>query len=534
MINIIQAMGDADFFGNLFKDLGTWTAWQAFLKALFGLEMNEKEMEFFRECTELEKPSDERIREAWILVGRRGGKSAIAALIAVWQACLHDWSEYLRPGERPYIFVVSVTKFQARIVKDYIIGILESKPLMRKMIAVNRQFEIDLTNGVTISCLPCTYRAIRGKTVVCAVLEEVCFWRWEEESAVQDKEVVRALRPSMQNIPESLLIAISTPYVAQGIMAESFNDYYGKRGSALCWKAPTRVMNPTYPKAEIEREYEKDPESAASEYGAEWRSDTSGAIPPEAVDAAVVPNRFGLEPMAGMDYMGAIDPSGGRRDSFTMSVVHREDGKIVVDAMKETRPPFRPETVVAEYSKDFEGYKITEIQSDRYAGEWVTSAFADHGIIVEPARMTKSEFYLEMLPLLINGSVELLDIPRLKGQFKSLQRRPRAGGKDMIDNFVQGGHDDCANVCSIACVMAAEKGRVSVGRIFLPTQKRKKASKTKKAEEEKRPLRDFGEMIAPDASKVEKGFLAGVKKTKPERKRKERRGGRGVIFIPGG
>jgi len=532
-MNIIQAMQRPEFFGGLFKDLDTWTAWQAFLKALFGLEMNGEELEYFQKCTQLEKPSDEKIREAWVLVGRRGGKSAIAALIAVWLACYKDWTPYMRPGERPYIFVVSVTKFQARIVKDYIVGVLESEPDMNDMIDVNRQFEIDLTNGVTISCLPCTYRAIRGKTVVCAVLEEVCFWRWEEESAIQDKEVVRALRPSMANIADSLLIAISTPYVAQGIMAESFNDHYGKGGSVLCWKAPTRVMNPTYPKAEIEREYEKDPESAASEYGAEWRSDTSGAIPPEAVDAAAVPNRFGLEPMADVDYLGAIDPSGGRRDSFTMSIVHREDGKIVVDAVKETRPPFRPETVVEDYAKTFKEYRITEIQSDRYAGEWVTSAFAGQGIVVEPAGMTKSEFYMEMIPLLINGSVELLDIARLKGQFKSLQRRPRAGGKDMIDNFVQGGHDDCANVCAIACVMAAQKGRVTVGRIFLPGRKRKAKKAVKKEKVEKSP-RDFGEMIAPDASRMEKGFLAGVSKRKPERKRKERRGGRGVIFIPGG
>ena len=509
-MNIIQAMERPGFFDHLFRDQRTWLAWKAFLKALFGLKMSEEELECFRGCTELDTPFDGRMREAWVLVGRRGGKSSIAALIAVWLACYKDWSEYLRPGERPYVFVISVTKFQARIVKDYVLGILESEPDMQRMISVNRQFEIDLTNGVTISCLPCTYRAIRGKTVVCGVLEEVCFWRWEEESAVQDKEVVRALRPSMSNIPESLLIAISTPYVAQGVMAESFNDYYGRRGPSLCWKASTLTMNPTYPKEEIEKEYEKDPESAASEYGAEWRSDISGAIPPEIVDAAIVPNRFELESLGGIDYIGAIDPSGGRRDSFTMGIVHREERKLVVDVMREARPPFRPESVVEEFSDVFKKYRVQEIQSDRYAGEWVTASFRDCGIRVKPAKMTKSEFYLEVMPLLNNGSIELLDSKRLAGQFKALQRRSRSGGKDLIDNFLQGGHDDCANVCAIACVSAAGRGEEEPARAYHLGMGRKPAKEEDKkiSESLRRDIKEKALSMIEDRGYASLGILA--------------------------
>lgn len=533
MTDVIKAMEDPRLFGDTFKNKESWEPWKAFLKAMFNLRMTKAELDLFRQCTDMKQPSDEKIREAWVIVGRRGGKSSIAALLAVWLACFKDWTPYVRPGERPYIFVIS-TKLQAQTVKDYVLGMLESKPYLSKKIEIDRQFEIDLKNHVRISCQPCSYRALRGKTVVCAILEEVCYWRWEEEAAVQDKEVVRALRPSMKNIKESLLIAISTPYVAQGIMAESFNENYGKPSSTLCWKAPTRTMNPSYPQEEIDKEYERDPESAASEFGAEWRSDAAGAVPPEVVDAVAVPKRFELPYQSKNKYVGAVDPSGGRRDSFTMSIAHSEDGKVVMDVLKETRPGFRPETVVEEYAKVFKDYDISEIQSDRYAGEWVVSAFADHGIIVESAKMTKSEFYLETIPLLINGSVELLDIPRLKSQFKSLERRTRAGGRDIVDNFIKGGHDDCANVCSIACTMIAQKSAITKGKIFLPNRKRKKAKKIVKTEKMEKPPKDFGEMIAPDVSRLQKGFLAGVEKPRPERKKKKRHGGRGVIFIPGG
>lgn len=493
-MNIIECMESEKMFGPLFKDQGSWLPWKAFLKALFGMKMRKEELSIFKECTGCARTQKKAPREAWVLVGRRGGKSSMAALIAVWLACFKDWSKFLAPGERPYIFIVSVTKFQARIVKDYVLGILESQEFLRRMIVVNRQFEIDLkteTNEITISCLPCTYRAIRGKTVVCAILEEVCFWRWTEESAVQDKEVIRALRPSMINVPESLLIAISTPYIAQGVMAEAFNEHYGNEDEVLCWKAPTWTMNPTCDREEIEKEYEKDTESAAAEYGAEWRSDLSGAIPPEVVDAATVPKRFELETRAGVRYSGAIDPSGGRRDSFTMVIVHREERKVVVDVLHEARPPFRPETVVEEFSALFKAYHIHEVQSDRYAGEWVTSSFRDHGVRVTPAKMTKSEFYLEVMPMLNNGRVELLDSPRLRGQLKALQRRPRAGGKDMIDNFTKGGHDDCANVCAIACVSAAGGGEdepvrvhhLGMGRKLAPEDKEISESLTREIKE---------------------------------------------------
>jgi hypothetical protein len=36
----------------------------------------------------------------WLVVGRRGGKSLILALTAVFLACFIDWLPYLAPGER--------------------------------------------------------------------------------------------------------------------------------------------------------------------------------------------------------------------------------------------------------------------------------------------------------------------------------------------------------------------------------------------------------------------------------------------------
>jgi len=45
-------------------------------------------------------------REAWLPVGRRGGKSRFAAL-AVFMACFRDYRPHLKPGEHAIVMVLA-------------------------------------------------------------------------------------------------------------------------------------------------------------------------------------------------------------------------------------------------------------------------------------------------------------------------------------------------------------------------------------------------------------------------------------------
>jgi hypothetical protein len=49
--------------------------------------MTEAEIEFFRTIAERDPPKT-RVREIWVVVGRRGGKDSIASLIAAYSAAL--------------------------------------------------------------------------------------------------------------------------------------------------------------------------------------------------------------------------------------------------------------------------------------------------------------------------------------------------------------------------------------------------------------------------------------------------------------
>jgi len=217
-------------------------------------------------------------------------------------------------------------------------------------------------------------------------------------------------------------------------------------------------MNPTIRHELIEKALAEDPQAARAEYEADWREDIAAFLPSEAVEAVVIPGRFELPKVAGLDYRAFIDPSGGRSDSFTLAIAHRDkDGKAVLDVLRERRPPFQPQGVVAEFSQLLKDYGLFSAQADAYAAEWVRESFMAHEISLEPSPMTASLLYQNFLPLVLNGTAELLDNRRLVAQLAGLERRTRAGGKDLVTHY-SGGHDDVANAAAGACVAVAGRG----------------------------------------------------------------------------
>jgi hypothetical protein len=150
--------------------------------------------------------------------------------------------------------------------------------------------------------------------------------------------------------------------------------------------------------------------------------------------------------MVGISYRAFVDPSGGSgQDSMTLAIGHRDrDGRGVLDAIRERRPPFSPEAVTDEFANLLKSYKVTEVVGDRFAGEWPRERLRLRGIIYEIAEHPKSQIYLEALPALNSGKVELLDHPRLAAQLCGLERRTARGGRDSIDH-APGAHDDVAN-----------------------------------------------------------------------------------------
>jgi hypothetical protein len=456
-VTILDALDDANLLGAAFPDAESWTAWRAFLAACFGLAMDAQGLVLYRTHTGRQTPPQKPAREAWLVVGRRGGKSRVAALVAVYLACFRSYADVLAPGERGTLPIIAADRRQARTVMRYIVGLIEGCPMLARMVANRTADSIELTNGVSIEVHTASFRSIRGYTVVAAVLDEIAFWR-TDDSANPDREIVAALRPAMSTVPGALLIGISSPYARRGVLWDMHRRHFGHDGDVLVWQAPTRAMNPTVDERVITEAYEADEASAAAEYGAEFRRDIESFIAREVIDSATVPGRVGLPPVRGVRYFGFVDPSGGGQDSFTLAVAHVEERQgqriAVLDYVSERRPPFSPEQVAAEYAEALKSYRVTTVQSDRYAGQWPVEVFARHGVTVEQSAAAKSDLYRELLPLLNSGRVELLDHPRLQMQLLGLERRTARGGRDSIDH-PPNGHDDVVNAAAGALVTAS-------------------------------------------------------------------------------
>jgi hypothetical protein len=423
----------------------SWRPWRCFLRALFGLPMDADELAIFQHHTERSTAPTEQFREAALIVGRRGGKSRVLALVAVFLACFRDYAPHLGVGEIATIAIIAANRMQARSIFRYVIGLLEAVPALSRMVKDSTSDQITLNNRVCIEIHTASFRVTRGYTLAAALCDETAYWR-DETSANPDMEIFRALRPGLASIPGSILLNASSPYRKSGVLHSAFAKHYGKDAArVLVWKATTLEMNSALDPRVVEEAYEDDPLSASAEYGAEFRGDINDFVSIEVVEACTVRGRMELLHITGPHYQAFVDPSGGSSDSMTVAIAHRgEDGIAVLDCIREFRPPFSPENVVVEIAALLKSYKVSRATGDRYAGEWPRERFRLSGIQYDISERPKSDIYRDSLPLLNSGKLELLDHKRLAAQLVGLERRTARSGRDSIDHG-PGAHDDLAN-----------------------------------------------------------------------------------------
>jgi hypothetical protein len=482
-MNILSAIADEQIFKPFLGDLESWKAWGTALRCLYGLSIkSEQARQLVLQCTGRNATDlpPHGFSTALFLIGRRSGKSRIAAVVGAFEALFGGHEGRLAKGETGIIPVISTTKYQASIVWKYLSAVF-SAPLLQQEVADIKESEktILLRNGIEIRILVGDWRTVRGPSVVCAIIDEVCFFGLTEESKVKnDTELVRALRPALLTT-KGKLIAISSKYAKKGW---AYGQWLRQHGSnkgvspsfkpawtTLVWDSPSKRMNPTLPQAEIDALYEEDPAAARSEFGGEWREDIQEFVPRSLVESLVVPGRKELLPRPSISYFGFSDVSGGRSDAAALCIAHKEHQKVVLDFLRIWKAPHNPHQVIAEQADELKRFNLCRVTGDNYSGEFAKQSFQACGIQFTKSDVPKSRLYLELLPRLCSSEIALLDSEVLIDQLANLERRTRSGGQDTVDH-PPGAHDDAANVCAGVAVCAC--GRVRrIGPLF-PTQPR--------------------------------------------------------------
>jgi hypothetical protein len=224
MTAIDEALRDPALLGAALGDWRSWTTWLAVLRAAFGLSLDAQQRQAFAQVAGDRSLPTRSVRELWAIVGRRAGKSRMAAAIAVYLACFIK--HRLAAGERGMVLVLAATTEQARVVFDYARAFLEESPILQQEILSCTRSEIRLRNGIVIAIHSNSFRHIRGRTLCACVFDEVAVWR-DESSASRDIEVFRSVKP-MLSTTKGMLVGISTGYRRVGLLYQKHRDHFGQ------------------------------------------------------------------------------------------------------------------------------------------------------------------------------------------------------------------------------------------------------------------------------------------------------------------
>jgi len=439
-------------------DADSFAAWRALLAgALDGVSSPT-----FTTLTGLDHAPSRRPRELWLAIGRRGGKDYVGIRVLAWLALLLEWP--LSIGEVGVVMLLAVDRAQARVAFTYLRGLLESDSVLLAEVANITADTIQLENGVEIQITTSDHAAVRGRTVLAALLDEFTFW-----PAEQALEVLRALRPAMATQPNAMLIIISTVYSQSGPLFEAYRRHYGHADPHVLFAlATSQQLNPTLPDAFIAAELARDPAAAAAEYLSQFRTDLAAFLDAALIDGCTRsgPRELPLalhSPTGGpVSHHVGLDVSGGRGDATSCAVARRVGDRVVVAAVRRWPSPHDPLTVAEQVAEFAKPYGCTSAIADQYAAEFATSTYRKAGVALVPAEVNRSEAYLHFLPLLASGRVELPPDPVLRAELLALERRTgRAGGRDVVDHPPHG-HDDVSNAVALACY-AASRRAVSEG-----------------------------------------------------------------------
>lgn len=454
-LTILDLLDNVPWFrGSVSSPAAPWVAWRAFLASCYGLPMTDEEVSIYQRCTGRREPPTEKAREAWLIVGRRGRKSAIAAAIGVWEGVFRDHSGALAPGERAMIPIIAKNKADAGTIKAFIGSILDCKNLREFLAKPITGDEVSLTTRVDMVVRAVSLTAGRSRVVPAALLDETAFWK-SDMSAQPDTEVIAGIRPAMATVDGGLLVGLSSPYDKRGVLWEAYSEHYGQEGPILVWKADTLTMHDSPRiRAYVRIQYEGDPVSADAEYGANFRTDIGPFVQPEVVDAAVMAGveHIPFDPARPKACFAFCDPSGGSQDSFALAVSDHHEGKLRLVYAREWPAPFSPDDVCDDVAQALKSYRVTYVTGDHVGGVWLRDPLLKRGISYIVTKHSKSEIYRDILPRLNARNILLLDQLPLIRQIKRLERKVHRGG-DVIDH-PPGDKDDLANACLGALSLA--------------------------------------------------------------------------------
>lgn len=396
--------------------------------------------------------------------GARGGKSYVLCALRLLHLALTLPLAALAPGEVASGLIVAPDLRLARQCLRYARGAAKATPAIEAKVLSDSAdgFVLQREGGrtVAIEALPATRggSALRGRSLVGAVLDEAAFFR-DEDYSVNDTEIFKAVAPRV--MPEGQVIIGSTPWAEGiGLLFDLFSKNHGAPTTALAAHAPTLLLrSDPRTRAMVERERERDPDNALREFDAQFMTAGTGLFfDPSAIDRAVDTSASFPLVHAPAAVVAAGADFGFRSDSSALAIARLEDGAYRVANVIELRPergkPLVPSAVVARFADEAKVYGCTSVVADRHYEEAIREHLATHALRLVPAPdglAGKVETYTRVKALLNEGRVRLPNHRRLLDQLKAITSKPTPGGGLTISSPRRGGsHGDLVSAFVLA------------------------------------------------------------------------------------
>jgi hypothetical protein len=402
----------------------------------------------------------------WAL-GRRSGKTTMAALVGLW-TCLFrpEAPACVRRGERFYSVAVATNLRQARLFVSAARSIVEASPLLAPLLVSTTEDELVFSTGGVLTAFTCSSRGGRGWPIACLLMDEAAFFQSETEGPQVADRVFEALVPSTAQFGAlARIILASTPYGTDGLFAETWQRASnGEIPNAVAQRATTREVNPTIDAGFFEAEEARDPDTFRSEYGAEFVGSGGAFLDPEVVEQAVA-DRHELLPEHASGWVAGLDPAFAS-DPFGLALVGRRGGRLVlgrVQAWQPVRRWFRKADSFEE-RREVEDELLFEVAgvckqyrarvvTDQYAAPQVVARLRELGLTVTAIPMTatsKTQAFQELRARLNMAELELYRDKQLLAELSRLRTRYTAGSSVVVNPRVGGSHGDLAQALALA------------------------------------------------------------------------------------
>jgi hypothetical protein len=413
-------------------------------------------------------------RRAILRLGRRSGKDVMAAVAAIHNAVVPDYTAFLRPGERRFVLAIGTREQQAaefvRTVRELVDAAPD--PDLRALVdtAASSATEVVFRTACTIRAMPCSSRSTRGLPVSLVVFNEAAHYISDTDGFAAFRSLWRAIVPAtMQFGAQGHVLTISTPLWASGHFHQLVQAAItGADPETFHIHRPTWLVNVAISREDLEPEFISDPEGAATEYGAEFLSGADAFLNPVDVYACVESGRSVLPPDPKIVYSASIDPA-YERDNFALSIAHKEPPDVLVidGCWAWKRGGF--EATLDSVAAIAKSYRVRSVRTDQYSARPVLEGLEKRGLECHKVDWTadnKYQSYTRLKALINTRAILLPDDEALLSELVHLAAKPLPSGQTRIA-AAPGHHDDRASVLA-ALVDTLSGGRRKVRTDWAP------------------------------------------------------------------